>query len=629
MMSSPLDDVMYPSDSSTDSKQAKKSYLRLPTFYNEQGTTRPFYLFPLFLLINIITMADRAIIPGASQEFLAFLGGASDSPAVVKNNPDAGLGILQAAFMIGYTLAIILSGHYVHKIKWKPLVFFGLCVWWLGVLGSGNAKQYNSFYVLLFSRMATGCSEAAFQVVAPPLIQDRAGKRAGFWLSIFLMGLPLGLSVGYIYGSHMATSELWGWDWAYYWMCIGSFPLLVVFAFVRDVTNGGVLSGEVVDVELEGVGSVTAVIIDGERDEVDEEDERERSTSLTTATTLEPLLPPLDNNSNSAVDATSKHHHNNSSAADKKDKFTILSEVKTCLNSKILVTLSLGQAAIFGVVTALGTFGGAFILALQLFDDEKVAATWFGITAALAGVIGTPLGGSLVDKILARYGAGDNDNDGGASSSGLRGEGIDDSLRHPIIASILPRMNALVAAAMLFIFPTLAMQDAAFFLFFLFVGWTLLFATQTGISICAMLSVKNAHRPNALAFISIAGHLLGDVPLPIILGLIKDRLAPGCKVGEDGSFSKPEECASQEKGVRATLAIAYVWVLWALVFFELARRLSRIEIGKRRSDEINSLLLQEEDSNGASANGEKNNSSFRYYHSKFQPTPQQSGRSLA
>eukprot|EP00986_Skeletonema_menzelii_P001681 scaffold460_cov81-Skeletonema_menzelii.AAC.21 len=568
-------------------------------------------------------MADRAIIPGASQEFLGFLGGAFDAPRVVKDNPDAGLGILQAAFMIGYTIAIILSGHYVHKIKWKPLVFSGLCIWWLGVLGSGNAKQYNSFYVLLFSRMATGCSEAAFQVVAPPLIQDRAGARAGFWLSVFLMGLPLGLSVGYIYGSHMATSVLWGWDWAYYWMCIGSFPLLIVFAFVRDRTNGGILSGE------------------EEKEEHQEEEEEDEATTTTddavtsSTATLEPLLPPprtsspnitINNNNNSAQNASSKHHDN--SIGDKKDKFTILSEVKTCLNSKILVSLSLGQAAIFGVVTALGTFGGAFILALQLFNDEKVAATWFGITAALAGVIGTPLGGSLVDKILARYGAGDTDNNDGSGGGGggVRGEGVDDSLRHPIIASILPRMNALVAVGMVFIFPTLAMKDAAFFLCFLFVGWTLLFATQTGISICAMLSVRKAHRPNALAFISIAGHLLGDVPLPIVLGLIKDHLAPGCKVGEDGSFSNPDECSSQEKGVRATLAIAYVWVLWSLVFFEVARRLSRIEIGKRRSDEINSLLLLEEDSNGAAAaNGEKNNSTFQYYHSKFQPTtPRQS-----
>ena len=112
-MSSSLDEVMYPSSdsSSTDSKQMKKAQQKrrcrqlLPTFYNEQGTTRPFYLFPLFLLINIITMADRAIIPGASQEFLGFLGSAFDSPLVVKENPDAGLVRIQIYIL--YTICLI------------------------------------------------------------------------------------------------------------------------------------------------------------------------------------------------------------------------------------------------------------------------------------------------------------------------------------------------------------------------------------------------------------------------------------------------------------------------------------------------------------------------------------------
>jgi methionine synthase I (cobalamin-dependent)/MFS family permease len=487
----------------------------------------------------------------------------SKNDSLHNNNNNNKQGILQAAFMAGYTISIIFSGHYVHKIKWKPLTFFGLCIWWLGVLGSGNAKQYNSFYVLLCSRMATGCSEAAFQVVAPPLIQDRAGQQSqGFWLSFFLMGLPLGLSLGYIYGSHMATSTIWGWDWAYYWIVIGSFPLLVVFAFVRDTTNGGILGGaqeshdndnnEVMGEVVRGssnVASDVALGVEGGGSE------RLSSSSSTTGLELlpnEPLLPnnTLDHFVSSNNNKSGLNHDDNGNNSKKEHKFTILSEVKACLNSKVLVTLSLGQAAIFGVVTALGTFGGAFILALQLFNDEKAAATWFGITAALAGVIGTPLGGSFVDKVLARYGAAGNNNniDGRSSSSGFRGEGVSDSLRHPIIASILPRINALVAFAMLFIFPTLAMENAAFFLTFLFVGWTLLFATQTGINICAMLSVKKAHRPNALAFISIAGHLFGDVPLPIVLGLIKDKLAPGCKVGADGTFANPEACESQEKG---------------------------------------------------------------------------------
>lgn len=294
------------------------------------------------------------------------------------------------------------------------------------MLGSGNAKRYNSFYVLLFSRIATGCSEAAFQVVAPPLIQDRGGNHAGLWLSVFLTGLPIGLAFGYVYGSRMAASL--GWDWAYYFMCIASIPLLGIFMLVKDDSNGGILSG------AEEITDEVAVEDDGE------------TTSL-------PLLGyAADGDANQAQQQPEDEVHR------KHPEFTLFSEVRACLSSPVLVTLSFGWAAIIGVVASLGTFGGAFALALNLFDDEQDAAIWFGIAAAAAGIIGSPLGGRLADKVLQRYG----------------GQGHDDSLRHAINASMLPRINVLVGIALIFILPTLLFQEAAFFISFLFIGWTLL-----------------------------------------------------------------------------------------------------------------------------------------------------------
>ncbi|KAL7554212.1 hypothetical protein ACHAWF_017634 [Thalassiosira exigua] len=540
-------------------------------------STRPYYLFPLFLLVNIATMTDRSIIAGATKEFSAFVSGASDAPALVRENPDAGIGLLQASFIFGYSVAILLSGHYVHKIRWKPLVTCGMCVWWLGVLGSGNARRYDSFYVLLFSRMATGCSEAAFQVVAPPLIQDRGGRHTGLWLSVYLTGLPLGLAFGYVYGSRMAGSERWGWDWAFYFMCVGSSPLIVALMFVRDGINGGILGGT------------------GERVDVVEDAPTDADDGG-----VEPLLASADG----ADDPTPRL---------RQKKFTLFSEIKACLTSPVLVTLSLGWAAIIGVVASLGTFGGAYVLALQLYDDEREAAYWFGIAAALAGVLGTPLGGRLADKVLDRYGVGRAGGEGEDGGGAARGEGVAEELRFPVVASLCARINALVAASLLFVWPTLAMQDAAFFLTFLFAGWTLLFMTQTGVNLVAMLSVDRCHRPNALAFLMLTSHLLGDVPLPIVLGLLKDKFAPACRVGPSGEFVDPETCKDQEDGVRKSLAIAYAWVFWSLIFFECARRYARREIAAAREREANALLFREENGN------EVGESSFQYYHSQFKP----------
>lgn len=126
---------------------------------------------------------------------------------------------------------------------------------------------------------------------------------------------------------------------------------------------------------------------------------------------------------------------------------------------------------------------------------EQSAATAFGITAAASGVVGVPMGGKLADGVLARYIGQDS---GGGASTSNGGEGVDDSLRHPIAASLMGRVWVLVLLALLAIYPTLAIDGPAPFLALLFVGWTLLFATQTSITLVAMLSVDRSHRPNAL-----------------------------------------------------------------------------------------------------------------------------------
>jgi hypothetical protein len=134
------------------------------------------------------------------------------------------------------------------------------------------------------------------------------------------------------------------------------------------------------------------------------------------------------------------------------------------------------------------------------------------------------LGGRLVDRVLSRYGGKNNRELGSMSPGGISGDKIDDSMRHTVVGGIMPRINLLVFGSLLFISPTLVMHDAVYFLTFLSIGWILLFATQTGIMLCAMLSVDTGHRPNALAFITLISHLLGDVPAPIVLGLIKGEI---------------------------------------------------------------------------------------------------------
>merc|ERR1711957_132116 len=145
---------------------------------------------------------------------------------------------------------------------------------------------------------------------------------------------------------------------------------------------------------------------------------------------------------------------------------------------------------------------------------------------------------------------------------------------------------------------------------FLFLGWTPLFMTQTAINLIAMASVDRSHRPNALAFLTLTSHLLGDVPLPVMFGFIKDKWAPACRVGASGEFDDAAQCQEQEMGVRKTLAISYAWVLWSLLFFALARHFALREV--RKANKEASLFLEEK----AEA---REGHGFQYYHSRFGP----------
>ncbi|KAL7516002.1 hypothetical protein ACHAWX_001066 [Stephanocyclus meneghinianus] len=397
--------------------------------------------------------------------------------------------------------------------------------------------------------------------------------------------------------------------------------------FVKDNINGGILTGaeEKVIAPIERVNGTRVNSSNG----LGVNSVETSSLALTEEDTEQPLLPSSPHDNLSPPEPTSS----NEEGRPKIKKFTIWSEIKTCFSSNVLVTLSLGYAAMIAVVSSLGTFGGAFVLALQLFEDERTAAVYFGSAAALSGVVGMPLGGRLVDRVLSR-----SNNIGGTSTlslselqqpdrsfspGGIRGDKIDDSMRHLIVARIIPRINLLVFGSLLFIFPTLAMHDAVYFLTFLSIGWILLFATQTGIMLCAMLAVDTGHRPNALAFITLISHLFGDVPAPIVLGLIKDQLAPNCRVGKDGEFVDPDQCSEEEPGVRLSLAVAYSWTLWSLILFEFARRFATREKKKDDDDrlkasiadreaESNSLVVREEEHIGQNAD-------LEYYHSKFKP----------
>ena len=446
--------------------------------------------------------------------------------------PDFGIGLLQSAFVGGYSVAIVISGHLVHRIPWRKLVASGLLIWIIATIGSGLSRNYDSYYLLLFSRMLSGVSEAAFHVVAPPMIQDRGGDRAGFWLSLYLTAIPVGLALGYVYGSLLAPM----WEWAFFWESCAAGVVVLLLFFVRDNTNGGILTPST----------------------------KEESCDTKSYQSYQQSQDVVNTKNTGRM-----QRHVQVSG--------LFEEIKACLSSRILLCISFANSALVVVVSVLGTFGGAFILALELFEDERVAASIFGAFAALAGIIGTPLGGYLVDRIQQRSYAYH------PTSCAVSGDDEDQSSSDlSALLSLLPAANTLICIASIFAWPTAFMTKPTPFLAFLFVGWLSLFASQSAITMSILLSVEPQHRSNAIAFSTLLSHILGDVPAPIFFGYLKDRLAPACNINSQGDFENLQMCRLEHNGIRITLAVAYSWMMVAVLFFESARRLCFSELERRQ-----------------------------------------------
>lgn len=210
--------------------------------YNNQSSK--YHIFLVLILINFVTMVDRSVIPGASLEFSSFCIAARDSPNFIKDNPDAGIGITNAVFIVGYAVSVVITSHLTHFVKWGRLVNFCIGIWIIGVIISGLAgsEYIESFYLLLVSRVMTGVAESAYGIVTPVIIQDRGGIHKGLWLSVYVAMVPFGLAVGYIYGS--VISNYLHWSYCYYIMAFITTPLFLASLSIKDHINDGMLTSD-------------------------------------------------------------------------------------------------------------------------------------------------------------------------------------------------------------------------------------------------------------------------------------------------------------------------------------------------------------------------------------------------
>jgi MFS family permease len=181
-----------------------------------------FALWVLFA-INAMNFFDRQIL-GAVGEAVRKEWGLSDSA----------LGALGTAFTLLYAFVGLPLGRLADRTGRKWILSAGVFVWSLTTVASGFARNFWQLFAL---RLGVGVGEASCAPAATSLIGDLvpANRRARA-LSIFMLGLPVGIALSFAVSGTIARS--YGWRPAFYVAGIPGLLCAVAVLFVREPKRG-------------------------------------------------------------------------------------------------------------------------------------------------------------------------------------------------------------------------------------------------------------------------------------------------------------------------------------------------------------------------------------------------------
>jgi MFS family permease len=197
------------------------------------GTARPRLLFTLLVLLGINTMNffDRQVL-GAVGEPIKHEFGLSD----------AELGLLGSAFIYLYAVVGLPLGYWADVGRRKTILAAGATLWSFLTSLSGFAWSPTSLFVM---RLGVGVGEASCAPAANSLIGDLfPPERRARALSMFMLGLPLGLGLSFVISGEIA--QRWTWRGALFAAGLPGLVLGLLVLGIPEPSRGAA--------ELHGVG---------------------------------------------------------------------------------------------------------------------------------------------------------------------------------------------------------------------------------------------------------------------------------------------------------------------------------------------------------------------------------------
>ncbi len=190
---------------------------------NDSARPRAFLTLAVLCGINFMNFYDRQILPVVQDDIRK-----------EWELSDRDLGLLGTAFILLYAFVGVPLGRLADVWKRTWILSAGVAVWSFLTAASGMATGFRSLFVC---RLGVGVGEASCAPTASSLIGDLfPPERRARALSIFMIGLPLGLGISSVLSGWIARN--YGWQAAFYIPAIPGLLLAFAILFIKETDRG-------------------------------------------------------------------------------------------------------------------------------------------------------------------------------------------------------------------------------------------------------------------------------------------------------------------------------------------------------------------------------------------------------
>jgi MFS family permease len=184
------------------------------------------FILGVLLAINLMNFYDRTALSAVNEPLKK-----------AWDLSDRQVGALGTSFILLYAVVGVPLGRWADTGRRTTILALGIALWSLFTIASGLAWGFWSLFVL---RLCVGVGEASCAPAANSLLGDLVEpQRRARAVSVFMLGLPLGLGLSFLISGHIARLDLdWGWRLALVAAGLPGLVLTFLVLKIQEPTRG-------------------------------------------------------------------------------------------------------------------------------------------------------------------------------------------------------------------------------------------------------------------------------------------------------------------------------------------------------------------------------------------------------